>query len=135
MSTATIEFRYNFPLDPSAVAELFRAAGMPRPVNDLPRITRMLAGANLMLSAWDGSHLVGVCRALTDHSYCCYISELAVHPDYQRQGIGETFLGQLRQSLGEEVSLILLSVPEAMQYYPKLGFTRADHAFVLKRLR
>ncbi|MFX8676538.1 hypothetical protein ABTM32_20845, partial [Acinetobacter baumannii] len=81
MNQPTLEFRFNQPLDPQAVAALFRASGMPRPVDDLPRITRMLAGANLTLSAWQGSELVGVCRALTDYSYCCYVSELAIHPE------------------------------------------------------
>lgn len=135
MSTRAIEYRFNLPLDPLAVAALFRAAGMPRPVEDLPRIARMLAGANLTLSAWDSGQLVGVCRALTDHSYCCYVSELAVDPDYQKRGIGEAFISTLRQTLGDEVSLILLSVPEAMAYYPRQGFTLADNAFVLKRRR
>jgi GNAT superfamily N-acetyltransferase len=135
MNATQIEFRYNHPLDPQAVAELFRAAGMPRPVDDLPRITRMLAGANLTLSAWDGPLLVAVCRALTDQAYCCYISELAVHPHYQKQGVGDSLIAKLRQTLGEEVSLILLSVPGAMNYYPRLGFKLADNAFVLSRLR
>lgn len=135
MSISGIDFRHNLPLDPLAVAQLFTAAGLPRPVDDLPRITRMLVGANLLLSAWEGARLVAVCRALTDYGYCCYVSEIAVHPDYQKQGIGTALIARLRQLLGEEVSLILLSLPEAMDYYPKQGFSLADNAFVLRRIR
>jgi hypothetical protein len=33
----------------------------------------------------------------------------------------------------EEVSLLLLSAPEAMDYYPKLGFAKIDNGFVIRR--
>jgi ribosomal protein S18 acetylase RimI-like enzyme len=135
MDSPTIEYRHNFPLDPHDVVRVFISSKMPRPTDDLPRITRMFATANLVLSAWDQGRLIGVCRALTDYSYCCYVSELAVDCDYQRQGIGRTFIERLREMLGDEVSLILLSVPEAMDYYRKLGFEPAENGFVLRRKR
>ena len=62
-----IEYRHNVSLDPAAVARVFDAAGLRRPTNDLARIARMFAAANLVLSAWHGEQLVGVSRALTDH--------------------------------------------------------------------
>jgi GNAT superfamily N-acetyltransferase len=130
-----IEYRHNFPLDPSDVAGVFDASGIVRPTADLPRIARMLAGADLVLSAWDGDRLIGVCRALTDYSYCCYVSDLAVDAEYQRQGVGKRLLDKLRGVLGDEVSLVLLSAAGAMAYYPRIGMSRADNAFVIKRGR
>lgn len=35
----------------------------------------------------------------------------------------------------EEVSLVLMSAPGAMAYYPKLGFALADNAYVIRRKR
>jgi predicted N-acetyltransferase YhbS len=52
---------------------------------------------------------------------------------YQRQGIGESLIDQVRHAMGDGVSLILLSAPGAMNYYPKVGFTATDNAFVIKR--
>jgi len=130
-----IEYRHDFPLDPRDVAQVFEASGIVRPTNDLPRIARMLAGANLVLSAWDGDKLVAVCRALTDYSYCCYLSDLAVDTAYQRQGVGKRLMERLREILGEEVSLVLLSAAGAMDYYPRIGMARVDNAFVVKRSR
>jgi GNAT superfamily N-acetyltransferase len=95
----------------------------------------MFAHANLVVSAWHEGALVGVARGLTDHSYCCYLSDLAVDQAYQRQGIGGALLEQVRQLLGPEVSLILLSAPEAMDYYPKMAFVHANNAFLIKRVR
>ena len=31
---------------------------------------------------------VGVARSVTDFAYCCYLSDLAVDEQYQKQGIG-----------------------------------------------
>lgn len=130
-----IEYRHNFPLDPSEVARLFDASGITRPTGDLPRIARMFASANLTLSAWSNNTLVGVARALTDHAYCCYLSDLAVDRAFQKQGIGKELIRRVQAVIGEEVSLVLISAPGAMQYYPKMGFAAAENAFVVRRKR
>lgn len=130
-----IEYRHNVPLDPIEVARLFDAAGIVRPTKDLPRIARMFAHANLIISAWEDKKLVGISRALTDYSYCCYLSDLAVDAQYQKQGIGRELIARTQAVVGEEASLILLSAVGAMSYYPKIGFTQADNAFVIRRTR
>jgi GNAT superfamily N-acetyltransferase len=130
-----IEYRHNFPLDPAEVARLFDASGITRPTGDLPRIARMFGNANLIISAWSDNTLVGVARALTDHAYCCYLSDLAVDRAFQKHGIGKELIRRVQAVIGEEVSLVLISAPGAMQYYPKMGFTAADNAFVVRRKR
>jgi N-acetylglutamate synthase-like GNAT family acetyltransferase len=131
----TIEYRQNVPLNAADVAALFDDSGIRRPTHDLPRIARMFANANLVFSAWDDSKLVGVCRALTDLSYCCYLSDLAVAKAYQKHGIGRELIARVQAAIGEEVALILLSAPEAMGYYPKVGFEKVENGFVIKRSR
>lgn len=130
-----LTYQFNTPLPASAVAAVFDASGIRRPTHDLPRIERMFANADLVLSAWDGERLVGVCRALTDFSYCCYLSDLAVDRAYQRHGIGRELVERVRAEIGEEVALVLLSAPEAMDYYPRLGFDRIDNGFIIRRCR
>jgi predicted N-acetyltransferase YhbS len=117
------------------VAEVYRRSGISRPIDDLARLTLMLQNANLMISARDQGQLVGFARALTDFSYCCYVSDLAVDRDYQRQGIGKQLLHTMRQKLGDKVMVCLLSAPEAMSYYPKTGFLRAEQAWWIPRER
>jgi len=130
-----IEYRHNFPLDPADVARVFDSSGLTRPTKDLPRIARMFATSNLIISAWSEGKLVGVCRALTDYDYCCYLSDLAVDRDFQQRGIGKQMLQRLQATIGEEVSLILLSAPGAMTYYPKLGFAKIENGFIVRRTR
>jgi N-acetylglutamate synthase-like GNAT family acetyltransferase len=130
-----IQYQINTPLKTDEVLRVFNASGITRPTHDTARIEAMFANANLIVSAWHEGVLVGIARGLTDHSYCCYLSDLAVDKAYQQQGIGDALLKQVRQALSPEISLILLSAPTAMGYYPKLGFTAADNAFIIKRER
>ena len=110
-----ITYRTDAALTAPAVADLFHSSGIRRPVDDLDRIQRMLDNASLTLTAWDGEKLVGIARALTDFSYCSYLSDLAVRAEYQRKGIGKELLARLRAILGDEVMLLLLSAPNAMR--------------------
>ncbi|MBP9712411.1 MAG: GNAT family N-acetyltransferase [Sterolibacterium sp.] len=130
-----IEYRENQPLEPVEVARVFEASGITRPTKDIPRIAKMLANANIIISAWDGARLVGVSRALTDYSYCCYLSDLAVDIAYQKHGIGRELIRRTQAIIGEDASLILMSAPGAMAYYPKVGFALADNAYVIRRKR
>ncbi len=131
----TIEYRHNFPLVATDVAAVFDSSGIRRPTRDLARIERMFANANLTFSAWHNEKLVGVCRALTDFSYCCYLSDLAVDKAYQKHGVGRELVARVQQAIGDEVALILLSAPEAMEYYPKIGFEKVENGFIIKRAR
>ncbi len=130
-----IEYRDNQPLEPAEVARLFEVSGINRPTKDIPRIAHMFENANVVISAWDGVRLVGVSRALTDYSYCCYLSDLAVDVAYQKHGIGRELIRRTQSIIGDEVSLILMSAPSAMAYYPKVGFALADNAYIIRRKR
>ena len=61
-------------------------------------------------------------------------------PDYQLSDnlwadAGSVFLTGTQAIIGDEVSLILLSAPDAMSYYPTLGFELAQNAYVIRRKR
>ncbi len=120
-------------LDAVQVAEVFKDSGIRRPYEDIDRIQRMISNSDIVLSAWVDGKMIGIARALTDFSYCCYLSDLAVVESYQQHGIGRELVRQLQAKLGDECALILLSAPGAIDYYPRLGFDKADNAFVIKR--
>lgn len=130
-----IDYRDDQPLEPEDVARLFDASGLRRPTTDIARIARMLAHADILVSAWNGNRLVGLSRALSDFSYCCYLSDLAVDGIWQKHGIGRELIRRTHALAGEDASLILLSAPAAMTYYPKLGFAPADNAWLIPRSR
>lgn len=130
-----IEYSFVKEISPEDVANVFRNSGIRRPYNDLNRIKKMIDNADIIITAWDNKKLVGIARALTDYSYCCYLSDLAVDKDYQKTGIGKHLIELLRNIIGEEVALILISAPEAMNYYPKIGFEKCERAYIINRKR
>jgi predicted N-acetyltransferase YhbS len=128
-----IQYRTGNHLDLNALTELYRAStlGERRPVDDAARMRKMLDHANLVITAWDGDMMVGVARSLSDFSYCTYLSDLAVRASHQRQGIGKELI-RLTQAEAPQASLILLAAPKAVDYYPHIGFTRHDSAWILR---
>lgn len=115
------------------IIQLYDQAPLKRPTDDPQRIARMYEHADVVVSAWDGEQLIGVARSLTDFHFCCYLSDLAVNPDYQGAGIGRQLVALTQAAIGPQCMLLLLSVPTAMEYYPKVGFTKADNAFYIPR--
>jgi GNAT superfamily N-acetyltransferase len=112
---------------------LYHSSGIKRPLADKPRMAQLFQGANLLLSARIDGKLVGLARCLTDGAYVCYVSDLLVAGECQRQGIGRLLLQTLAEKLGPQVQLLLLSAPTAMTYYPKMGFAPLNNAFAIER--
>ena len=105
-----------------------------RPVADRARIARMLAHADIILCARDADGLlIGVSRALTDYAYCCYLSDLAVDSAWQGGGIGRELIRRTHEIAGPQSMLLLVSAPGAMTYYPHVGMTKSDNAFIIPR--
>lgn len=128
-----IEYRTGNQLDLDQVIELYIAStlGERRPAGDRERMGTMLASANLVITAWEGDLMVGIARSLTDFVYATYLSDLAVRLTHQRNGIGKELM-RLTQSAAPQAAVILLAAPKAVDYYPHVGFTRHDSAWVLR---
>jgi hypothetical protein len=63
----------NHSLTVEELTSLYRRSGIRRPIDDLSRMKRMLTNANLVVSAWEKSLLVGVARCFTDYAWVCYL--------------------------------------------------------------
>ena len=108
-----------------------------RPVTDKERMERMLQHANLILIArdMDTGLPIGVARSLTDFSYCCYLSDLAVDKRYQGRGIGKRLIAETRKAAGPECMCLLVSAPGAVSFYEAIGMPRTENAFLYGRDR
>lgn len=129
-----ITYKIGNDLDLDAMIELYRAStlGERRPVDDHARMGAMLNNANLVITAWDESLLVGISRSISDFSYITYLSDLAVRESHQRLGIGKELIKRTREAGGEKTSLLLLSAPAAEKYYPHIGFNQHPQAWILR---
>ena len=129
-----IQYRHDIKPDIDLIIDVYKSSGINRPINDIERMKNMFNHSNLIITAWDKNLLVGVSRSLTDYSYCCYLSDLAVRKEYQMQGIGKKLIEITKELIGKQSSLILLSAPTAMDYYPKIGMQNIDNGFMIKRI-
>ncbi len=103
-----------------------------RPVDDPPTIAGMLAHAGVIVTARTASGLlVGVSRAITDFSYCTYLSDLAVDAAFQGRGIGRELIRRTHDAAGRRTTLILLAAPKARSYYPHVGLRPHDSCWVV----
>lgn len=127
-----ITYRSGNDLDLDAVIELYRAStlGERRPVDDRERMGLMLRNANLVVTAWDGELLVGIARSVSDFSYATYLSDLAVRVSHQRKGIGRELIHRTQAASGK-ATVILLSAPKAVEYYPRIGMKSHPSAWTL----
>ncbi len=128
-----IRYQVGGELELDAVIELYRAStlGERRPVDDRERMGRMVREANLIVTAWEGEVMVGISRALTDWVYATYLSDLAVRATHQRHGIGKELIRRT-QAEAPQANVILLAAPKAVDYYPHIGFTRHESAWMLR---
>ena len=130
-----------YTLEPQLAAGEFAAVlractlGGRRPVDDLARLDAMLRKADIIATARKDGRLVGVARAVTDFSYCCYLSDLAIEESCQRQGIGRRLIEEVQRAAGEQAMLVLLAAPGAEGYYPKIGLKPHPSAWLIPRKR
>ena len=103
-----------------------------RPIKNIERVRRFLAGSNVIVSARENGEIVGVLRGISDGDWVCYVSDLAVHDAHQRKGIGKGLIETCKAILGPGMVLVLVAYPEAEAFYERLGMGKST-AFYLDR--
>jgi GNAT superfamily N-acetyltransferase len=103
-----------------------------RPVHRPDVVRGMLQHADVILTARVDDKLVGVSRAVTDYSYCTYLSDLAVDQAYQGFGIGRELIRRTHEAAGVHTTLILLAAPKAQTYYPHIGMEQHPSAWIIR---
>jgi ribosomal protein S18 acetylase RimI-like enzyme len=128
-----ITYEINKALSVEDFIDVLKSSGLAerRPIDDYDCIIGMLKNTNLIVVAKDENKVIGIARSVTDFNYCCYLSDIAVDKEYQRLGIGKHLIIKTKEKLGKHCKLILLSAPDAVDYYPKIGFKKHHQAWVL----
>ena len=106
-----------------------------RPVHQPDVIQRMLQHADVLATARVDGLLVGISRAITDFTYCTYLSDLAVDQAHQGRGIGRELIRRTHEAAGRDTHLVLLAAPKARTYYPHIGMEPHDSCWIIPRGR
>lgn len=81
----------------------------------------------------DDGVLVGAGRALADGVDCSYLCDVAVHPDFQRHGLGKAIIVKLKELSAGHRKIILYANPGTGDLYKTLGFLRMRTAMAIFR--
>ena len=127
-----IEYQLEPALTAAEFVDVLRRStlGERRPLDDIPRMEAMLRNADIIMTARCDGLLVGVARAVSDFSFCTYLSDLAVDENFQRRGIGRELIRRTQEAAGMNAKLILIAAPKAVDYYPHIGMTRHDSCWL-----
>lgn len=130
--TWKIERVHGDDLDVDEVLEVYRSSGLGerRPIDDVERFTAMVRNANLIVVCRIEGEMVGISRSVSDFSYVTYLSDIAVSGAHQRSGIGKALI-EATQREAPRAKIVLLSAPAATDYYPHIGFSKHNSAWVL----
>jgi predicted N-acetyltransferase YhbS len=129
----SIAYQLEPTLDPEEFVDVLVRSTLAarRPVDRPDVICAMLAHADIILTARVNGLLVGVSRAISDFSYCTYLSDLAVDVAHQRRGIGRELIRRTHEAGGLDTLLILLAAPAARTYYPHIGMEQHDSCWTI----
>ena len=90
---------------------------------DLEKIKISFLNTYKVVTAWDGNKIIGAARMISDGVCYGWVHDVAVHPNYQKKGIGQNLMYELMK--GDENLLFgLTSSFEAEEFYYKLGFKK-----------
>jgi ribosomal protein S18 acetylase RimI-like enzyme len=135
MTTPSVTYALEPNLDPEAFIDVLVRSSLAerRPVDEPEMIRSMLEHADVIVTARVAGLLVGISRAITDFSYCTYLSDLAVDRAFQRRGIGRELVRSTHEAAGIKTTLILLAAPRARSYYPHIGMAQHDSCWITPR--
>lgn len=123
-----IQYSENGRIPFEKLMDLYNSVGWTAYTKDLNVMKKLLPGALSYTSAWDGDRLVGLIRTVGDGCSILYIQDLLVHPDYQRQGIGQTLVTQT-VAAAENIRQSFLSTDnteKTVQFYRSVGFVTME---------
>ncbi|MEQ1656411.1 MAG: GNAT family N-acetyltransferase [Nitrospira sp.] len=121
----TVTFSEKKSLQPEQLLTLFQQAPWAKG-RTLNAARDMLRHTDVAVCAWDGDHLVGFGRVLTDFVYRATIWDVIVDEAYQKRGIGAEIVQRiLHHPRLKKVELFWLCTRRP-GFYEKLGFSSKE---------
>lgn len=111
-------------LSEEQVKNLYQDASWSNYLLDIKNTMSGIQKSSTVFSAWNQNQLVGMIRGLSDDHTVCYIQDILVLKQFQRQGIGKTLLDKIVKKYPNVKRFVLLTDLEgANEFYLKCGFS------------
>ena len=106
------------------ILNLYRSNGWSS-ANKPEQLHNALLNSDALVSAWDGSDLIGIANAISDGHLVVYYPHMLILPEYQGQGIGTRIMKVLLKKYKNFHQQMLTADGKAIEFYSKCGFARA----------
>lgn len=124
-----IEFRYDMTgVDWKDVTQTLKSVGMSYHEPDEHR--RAFAASHTTVFAYQAGRMIGFGRALADGVYQAVLYDIAVVPEFQRQGVGTLIVQKILERL-PGCNVILYAAAGREGFYEKFGFRRLKTGMAL----
>ena len=128
MAITEIKYRTENSVPAEELDDLIDAVGWGR--RGAEAWDRICALSSLLVTAWDLERVVGMGRLLEDGTMCM-VYDVAVHPNYQGQGIGTEIMNRivcrLQSQPYQSIGLFAWrQSPTNIRFYEKFGFLKVD---------
>lgn len=88
-------------------------------------LMKALLNSHSLVTAWDGTTLVGLGNAISDGYLVVYYPHLLVLPSYQGKGVGRLIMDKMQEIYKGFHMQMLTADGKAIGFYKKNGFERA----------
>lgn len=89
----------------------------------IEQVRRAVAHSRPVISAWDGSRMVGFARVISDLTYRATIWDVIVADSHQKLGIGREMMRRVLEHHDlESVTMFVLLTKDRHRFYQHLGF-------------
>ena len=124
-----VELRFDCAgVDWTLVSDTLRRVGMASRAPELHR--KAFEASHTVVFAYSNGQLVGFGRAISDGAYQAAVYEMAVAPEFQKQGIGAKIMQALLARL-PGCNVILYASPGKEDFYRKLGLRKMKTGMAL----
>jgi GNAT superfamily N-acetyltransferase len=98
-------------------------------------IERVVRESTRVIAAYDGEHLVGFCRVVSDASNMAWLGDVFVLSDHRGHGIGTELVREAVEFPAHRDCQWYLGTRDAHTLYEKFGFKAADEGRTMVRPR
>lgn len=126
-----IMYEYKKDIDKVALEKLYADAGWSAYTKDMDQLHRALLQSYDVITAWEGTRLVGLVRTISDGLTILYIQDILVLSDYQNCGIASMLMQMVVEKHQDVRQKVLLTedAPDVRHFYEKNGFTSCDKGY------
>ncbi len=115
------------PISPTELCALYASVN-DRRASDETMLSGAWENSTVRVAAFDGDRLAGLARGLSDGHTTLFVCDLLVHPVYQGQGLAAELMRRLCKPHEGIYQTILITDPETIPFYTKLGFMHWESA-------